>query len=232
MVRLTELFHWMFEDERWRYKTVFQGLVLLVPVAGQVALVGWAGRICDNLGAGRQDVPRAGFHLRRGVPPLVLGVVYWIGLGVPYEGLRYLDALWAGALPLGVVARVYNALALVLYVLLVAPVLVATGRGGLRAGLDVAGIATAIAARPLRTLVAGALVVVALVIGGLGFAVIVAAPFTITYAAAVVATAAAWWAQPRRAGRGRARPDRTPDGRPIPFRPPGVEPEAAAVPDA
>ncbi|HSR24948.1 MAG TPA: hypothetical protein VLW53_15445 [Candidatus Eisenbacteria bacterium] len=223
MVRLIEIFHWMFEDERWRYKIFFQGLLLLVPVAGLVALLGWMTVTCENLLAGRQDLARAGLHLRRGVPPLAMGVIYWIGLGIPYSLLRYLDGLWPGQLALGAVAQVYNDLALLLYALLIVPVFAASTRGGFGAGLDLARLATSIMARPLRTVVAGAVVLIALVIGVLGFTVIVAAPFTITYAASVVAGIAAWWVVPGPAAGGdRAGPGRTADGRPVPFRPPGA----------
>ena len=226
MVRLPEIFFWMSEDERWRYKFVFQALILLVPVVGLVALLGWMMIICDNLLAGRQDVAPSGFHLRRGVKLFAAGIVYWIGLGVPLSGLRLADSLWNGALPLGAVASVYNDLALLVYVILIVPVFVATDRGGFLGGLNVVQVVLSIVQRPLRTVVATLVVLIAVVIAILGFAVIVAAPFTITYAASVVATIAAWWSLPRR----RDLPDRaeqrvTAADKPVPFRPPGVEPE-------
>jgi hypothetical protein len=227
MVRLPEIFFWMSEDERWRYKFVFQALILLVPVVGLVALLGWMMITCDNLLAGRQDVAPSGFHLRRGVKLFAIGIVYWIGLGVPLSGLRYADTLWNGALPLSAVAAVYNDLALLVYVLLIVPVFVATDRGGFLGGLNVAHITLSILRRPVRTVVATLVVLLAVVIAILGFAVIVAAPFTITYAASVVATIAAWWSQPSRHDRPAEAEQRvTASGAPIPFRPPGVEPES------
>lgn len=224
MVRLTEVFHWMFEDERWRYKILFQGLILLLPVAGVLALLGWMAVTCENLRAGRQDVARWGFHVQRGAAPLVMAALYWIALGVPYSLLRWLDALWAGRLPLGRVAQVYNDVGLLVSVLLIAPVFAATARGGFVGGLNVVRIVGSMAARPLRTLVAGLVVLIAMAVAILGFAVIVAAPFTIAYAGVVVATIAAWWAQPRQAA---SRIERilTPGGKPVPFRPPPLEPD-------
>jgi hypothetical protein len=224
MVRLPEVFFWMSEDERWRYKFVFQALILLVPVVGLVALLGWMTITCDNLVAGRQDVAPAGFHLRRGVKLFAIGIVYWFGLSVPLYGLQYADALWAGRLPLSAVAAVYNDVALLVYVVLVVPVFAATDRGGFLAGLNVVHVLFSILQRPIRTAVATLVVLVALIIAILGFAVIVAAPFTITYAASVVASIAAWWSVPRR----REQPARpvTPSGPHVPFRPPGVEPES------
>jgi hypothetical protein len=227
MVRLPEIFLWMSEDERWRYKFVFQALILLVPVVGLVALLGWMMIICDNLLAGRQDVAPSGFHLRRGVKLFAVGIVYWIGLGVPLSGLRFADSLWHGLLPLNAVATAYNDVALLVYVVLIVPVFVATDRGGFLAGLNVAHITLSILRRPLRTVVATLVVLIAVVIAILGFAVIVAAPFTITYAASVVATIAAWWSLPSRRGRPVGAGQRvTASGAPVPFRPPGVEPEA------
>jgi hypothetical protein len=225
MVRLIEVFHWMFEDERWRYKILFQGLILLVPVVGAIALLGWMAIICENLLAGRQDVARWGFHLRRGVAPLAMAALYWIGLGVPYSLLRWLDAVWAGRLPLGQVAQAYNDVGLLVYVLLIAPVFAATAKGGWLGGLNVAVIVASMVRRPLRTLVAGLVVLIALIVAILGFAVIVAAPFTIAYGGVVVATIAAWWAQPRTAA-GPIEPARTPDGKPVPFRPPQLDRDA------
>jgi len=221
MVRLTEAFHWMFEDERWRYRILFQGLILLVPVAGVVALLGWTMITCDNLLAGRQDLAPAGFHLRRGVRPFAVGLVYWIVLGLPYTLLRYVDGILGGVGPLGIAAQVYDDLALLLYAMLVVPVLVATDLGGFRGGFGIARIARTAASRPARTLVAGLLVVVAAAIGVLGFAVIVAAPFTITYASAVVAGVAAWWTRPASSPEPADAEGEPP---PPPFRPPELEP--------
>jgi len=224
MVRLPEIFFWMSEDERWRYKFVFQALILLVPVVGLVALLGWMMIICDNLLAGRQDVAPSGFHLRRGVKLFAVGIFYWVALGVPLSGLRFADSLWNGALPLNKVAAVYNDLALLLYVVLIVPVFVATAHGGFLGGLNVVDVTLSIVRRPLRTVVATVVVLIAVVIAILGFALIVAAPFTITYAASVVASIAAWWSLPRRLDQ----PERvtTASGPTVPFRPPGVEPEA------
>jgi len=227
MVRLTELFHWMFEDERWRYKILFQGLLLLVPVVGLIALLGWMMIICDSLRAGRQDLAPAGLHLRRGVRLFAIGIVYWVGLGLPYTVLRALDARWGDVLPFGMAAQVYNDLALFLFALLIVPVFVAVDRGGFLAGLRADRVASAAASRPLRTLVAGLLVIVAVAIGILGFAVIVAAPFTITYGAAIVAGVAAWWSRPsadEEEGEGEPEATAAAGGVPAPFRPPDLEP--------
>jgi hypothetical protein len=223
MVRLPEIFFWMSEDERWRYKFVFQALILLIPVIGLVSLLGWMMVTSDNLMAGRQDVAPSGFHLRRGVKLFAVGIFYWIALGVPLSGLRFAGSLWH---PLAAVATIYNDLALLFYVVLIVPVFVATDRGGFFGGLNVVDVVLSMVRRPLRTTVATVVVLISVVIAILGFALIVTAPFTITYAASVIATIAAWWSLPRQ----RDQPDVpepriTPTEKPVPFRPPGVEPE-------
>ena len=223
MVRLPEIFFWMSEDERWRYKFVFQALILLIPVVGLVALLGWMMITCDNLLAGRQDVAPSGFHLRRGVKLFAVGIIYWIALGVPLSGLRFADSLFHGLLPLGALASIYNDLALLFYVVLIVPLFVATDRGGFLGGLNVVDVVLTMLRRPLRTIVATIVVLIAVAIAIVGFALIVTAPFTITYAASVVATIAAWWSLPRQ--RDQPEPRMTATGPTVPFRPPGVEPE-------
>jgi hypothetical protein len=228
VIRLTETFHWMFEDERWRYKILFQGLILLIPVVGVIALLGWMMVTCDIVLAGGQDVAPVGFHLRRGVRLFAIGILYWVGLGIPYSVLRYAAVLLRDPSVLGFLAQLYNDLALLAFAFLIVPVFVATDRGGLLGGIDVVRITGSILAHPLRTAVATLVVLSAVVIGILGFAVIVAAPFTITYAASVVASIAAWWSVPQR--REPAEPDAGPPldaGIPVPFRPPQMETEAS-----
>ncbi len=192
------IFHWMFEDERWRYKFLFQALILLIPVVGLIALLGWSMGTYDNLVAGGQDLAPTGFPLRRGLRLFLIGLVYWIGLGLPKTGLRYLDAVLGGGTLFGPLADLYNDVALLLFALVIVPVFVATDRRGLLGGIDVVHVAGSMLAKPLQTAVAALVVLIASVIGILGFAVIVAAPFTITYAAAVVASVAAWWSGPQR----------------------------------
>jgi hypothetical protein len=234
MVRLSEIFHWMSEDERWRYKIIFQGLILLVPVIGLLSLLGWMMIICDNLRAGRQDVAPAGFHLRRGVRLFAIGVIYWVGLGLPKSVLLFLDGIWPRVLPVARVVDAYNNVGLLLYVLLIVPILVATVRGGFWGGLNPVRITMSIVERPLRTLLAAGVVLVAVVIAFVGCALIVTAPFALVYAASVVATIAAWWSLPRRGEQ--PVPEEVPypitaTPRPAPFRPPGVEPEGQRAAD-
>lgn len=222
VISLTEIFHWMFEDERWRYKILFQGLILLIPVVGLIALLGWMMITCDKLLAGGQDLAPSGLHVRRGVMPFVIGLMYWVGLGIPLSALYYLNGLLGGSATIEVAAQVYNYLALLFFALLVVPVFVATDQRGFLGGVDVVYIAASIAARPLRTAVAALVVLIAVVIGILGFAVIVAAPFTVTYAASVVASIAAWWSAPQlQPDAGAEAPPG--EGIPAPFRPTTME---------
>src|SRR4030088_2653288 len=206
--RLIEvIFLWMFEDERWRYKMLFQSLLLLVPVGGQVALLGWTMATYDGLAAGGQDLARWGLHLRRGVRLLAIGVLYWLALGITYSGVRDLDAPTGHTRAGGIAVQLYNDLALLLFALLLVPLVAATAERGLLGGLDVPRLARSIAAHPLRTAGATLVTLVAGCIAMIGIALIIAAPFLLTYAAAVTASAAAWWSAPlRRCERYAARP--------------------------
>ena len=230
MIRLNVIFHWMFEDERWRYKILFQGLILLIPVVGLIALLGWMMITCDQLREGGQDLAPAGFHVRRGLKLFVIGLMYWVGLGIPLSVLHYLNRLVGGSAALGLAAQVYNDLALLFFVLLIVPVFVATDQGGFLGGVDVVHIAGSMAAHPLRTAVAALVVLIAVVIGILGFAVIVAAPFTVTYAASVVASIAAWWSAPQRGEQADGGAAGLPagEGIPAPFKLPQMEIEPPA----
>jgi hypothetical protein len=233
MVRLVEIFHWMFEDERWRYKILFQGLILLIPVVGVIAMLGWTMATCDNLLSGGQDLARTGLYLRRGVKLLAIGILYWIALSIPYALLLNADASLGHPRTVALLAQVYNDVALGLYALLFVPVLVATDRRGFLGGIDIFHIAASILARPVRTIVALLVVTVAAIIGMLGFALIIAAPFTITYAASVTASVAAWWSGPIP----QPEVEQAPDSGladfviPVPFRPPPLEPDRGSTPE-
>jgi hypothetical protein len=223
--RLIEVtFLWMFEDERWRYKFLSQSLILLIPVAGQLALLGWTLATYDGLVAGGQDVAGAGLHLRRGVRLLAIGALYWFALALPYTALRDLDAVTGHTGPAAQLVPLYNELALLLFAILVVPLVSVTAERGLLGGIDAVHLVRSIVAHPLRTAVAGLVAVIAGCIAIVGIALIVAAPFLLTYAAAVTASAAAWWSAPLR--RDRPVPAGAPltdDELPPPFRPPHVE---------
>jgi len=230
--RLIEvIFLWMFEDERWRYKMLFQSLLLLVPVVGQVALLGWTMATYDSLVTGGQDLAHWGLHLRRGVRLLAIGVLYWLALGITYSGVRDLDALTGHTRQGGIAVQLYNDLALLLFALLLVPLVAATAERGLLGGLDLPHLARSIAAHPLRTAGATMVTLVAGCIALIGIALIIAAPFLLTYAAAVTASAAAWWSAPLRRPEREAGTASQPDGAmPAPFRPPHVEARATRPP--
>jgi hypothetical protein len=231
VIRLPLIFHWMFEDDRWRYKLLFQGLILLIPVVGPVALLGWTMVTCDNLLSGRQDLAPVGLHLRRGLALLGSGLgfaLFWLCLGVPLTAITYLEGRTGGSPALRLAADLYNDVALLLFVALLVPVLVATDRGGFLSGLDVVWIVASALGNVVRTLVAAIVVMVAAIIALVGLALIVAAPFAIVYAASLVASAAAWWSAglPREAPEPRDTASSA-QGPSVPFKPPQMEPEAS-----
>jgi hypothetical protein len=230
--RLIEVIYlWGFEDERWRYKVLIQSLLLLVPVVGQLALAGWTVATYENLAAGGQDLAIWGLHLRRGAVLVAVALLYWLGLGLPYTGLRELEALTHHARAVGLVVQLYNDLALLLFALLLAPLVAAVGERGLLGGVDLPRIARSVVAHPLRTAMATLLTLTALCISLVGIALIVAAPFLLTYAAAVTASTAAWWSAPLRGPARGPADELARDEIPVPFRPPQVETKAGAPPE-
>ena len=59
------------------------GLISLIPIIGQMVLLGWMLAALDNLRAGRQELPEAGFsYIGRGLRLFVVQLVYGLVIGV------------------------------------------------------------------------------------------------------------------------------------------------------
>ena len=60
---------------------LLMGLISLIPIVGQIVMLGWMLAALDNLRAGHQVLPPAGFsYIGRGVNLFVVYVVYGIAL--------------------------------------------------------------------------------------------------------------------------------------------------------
>ena len=72
-----DAFGWAFKDPAWLGKIAVQGLILIIPIVGAIAAVGWLLLAFENARSGRNELPPAGFHLSRGIGlfAVYLGVV-------------------------------------------------------------------------------------------------------------------------------------------------------------
>jgi hypothetical protein len=197
--RLSDSFGWPLGDQTWISKVIFQGLILIVPIVGQVALLGWLLQNLDNVRAGRWEMAPAGFHLSRGIGLFGAVLVYGAAAWLP----GWLLSLVAGAAArqspqlaglLLFLGQAWN-LAAALLLLFIAPALVvSTWRAGLAGALDVPAVWRLATADVASSVLASLVLLVGLLIAGLGVILcVVGLLFTTTYAAVVVAGAAAWF---------------------------------------
>jgi Protein of unknown function (DUF4013) len=168
------------------------GLILIIPIVGQIILLGWLLATLDNLRAGHHEMPPAGFsYFGRGVrlfvvlllyglvPPALFGTLLWlaIAIGIPEGGIF--------VLAFGYAVLVVGELVLAL---LPPWLIVATERGGILGGLNL----PAVVARAMRggeqSVIIALFALVANVIGSLGaVACLVGAYFTTPYGYAILA---------------------------------------------
>lgn len=73
-------FSFVFEDEEWISKMLIGGLISLIPIVGQLAALGYALKVAQNVAQGNpRPLPRwgeFGDHLMRGLYDLVIRLVY------------------------------------------------------------------------------------------------------------------------------------------------------------
>jgi len=77
-----DAFAFPFRSPGWLGTVVLQGLILIIPIIGQIALLGWMVITLDNLRDGRQELAPAGFHLWRGIRLFGVQLVYGIVLSI------------------------------------------------------------------------------------------------------------------------------------------------------
>src|SRR2546430_16974612 len=78
-----DAFGWVARDPEWIGKTLIMGLIGLIPIVGGLQLTGWMLAMLDNLRAGRQGIPPAGFrYATRRVWLWLAGVGCWPIFGV------------------------------------------------------------------------------------------------------------------------------------------------------
>ncbi len=78
-----DAFGFAFRDPKWVEKILIQGLILIIPIVGLIALAGWMLMTFDNIRAGRQELAPAGFHLGRGIGLFGAWFLYALVLSLP-----------------------------------------------------------------------------------------------------------------------------------------------------
>jgi hypothetical protein len=186
-------FAWPFQDPGWFSKMVVQGLIFIIPIVGWIALTGWLVLTIDNYRAGRRELPPAGFHLERGVPLFVVLLAYGIVIAIPITVLYTVGGAGHNG-AVSALAGLIN-LALSLLFAFIAPSLILhTYRGGFNGGFDVNAVWETATANTSNTVIAGLLVYVARLVGGIGFLLCcVGALFTIPYSTAITAGIVTWY---------------------------------------
>jgi hypothetical protein len=199
-----DAFAFPFRSPDWLGTIVLQGLILIIPIIGQIALLGWLLVTVDNLRAGRQQLAPAGFHLERGIAlfgvELIYGIALFIIPGV-IEGIGSAlvsRSAAAGAILITLAVLLYVVASLLLAFLL--PVLIMrTSEFGFGGGMDITAVWQQATANVTQTVVAALLVWVAGLIAGIGIVVcFVGVLFTSVYAHAVMAGVVSWYEREQR----------------------------------
>jgi hypothetical protein len=193
---------WPSRDPQWLQKVLVIGLISIIPVVGSMVAYGWLLGALDNLRAGRQELPPADFrHLNRGAGLwlvllvwgliVVVAAVIFFVLGGVFTSLGSSQdsgpatALGAVFFLMGWLAVIAGSLVIIF---LEIPIILATDRGGIGAGLNFAAVFRTATDHLNQTLVAGLMNIVASVIASIGtIACVVGALFTGAYAYAVIA---------------------------------------------
>jgi hypothetical protein len=193
-------FGWAFRDPGWPGKLLVQGLIVIIPIVGWIAMTGWLMLAFENARAGKNELPPAGFHLERGLPIFVIFFDYGLILNVPalfflfaggIVGGHSQSAFNAGS-PLTSLGYLLSFAAGLLLRFLVAPLIINTYHHGFNGGFDVAAVWRMATANVSNGVLAGIVIWVAGFIGGLGFVCCIGFIFTIPYENVINAAAAAW----------------------------------------
>lgn len=194
-------FGWAFRDPAWASKMLVQGLIAIIPIIGWIAMNGWLMMAFDNAKAGRNELPPAGFHLERGIGIFLIFLIYGIVLGIPggvllsagFVAAGHSESAMNAGSPLIALGYLLSFAGGLLVRFLIPSLIVNTAAGGFAGGMDVQRVWKLATFNVSYSVIAGLIIFVAGIIGGLGFACCIGFIFTIPYENTINAGAAAWF---------------------------------------
>jgi Protein of unknown function (DUF4013) len=194
-------FTWAFKDPAWPGKMLVQGLIVIIPIIGWIAMTGWLMMAFENARAGKNELPPAGFHLERGIGIFLVFFIYGLVLNIPGIILGIVGQITTyhtsgpfnpGSLIVGLSYLWFFVAGLFLR-FLEPSLIVNTYHNGIGGGFDIPRVWRLATANANNSIVAGLIIVVASIIGGLGFVCCIGIIFTIPYENVITAAAAAWF---------------------------------------
>jgi Protein of unknown function (DUF4013) len=201
-----EAFGWAFRDPSWLGKVAVQGLILIIPIVGWIAAIGWLMLAFENARSGRDELPAAGFHLGRGIGLFGVVIIYSIVIDIPawildFSGAHFAQVCYGDTCsqqfvqgPLSGFGNLWSFLAqLVIY--FITPALIVTvyhrGFGG---AFNVGAVWQLATSKASNSVIGGLVIFVAGIIGALGIiACCIGVFFTIIYSLSIEAAVAAWF---------------------------------------
>jgi hypothetical protein len=202
MTSVGDGFAWPFRDPEWAGKMLVQGLIAIIPIVGWIAMTGWLMMAYDNARESRNELPPAGLHLEKGIAIFLVFLVYSLVLAIPsgfLYAVGFIAAAHSGDNSAAIGSPVFGLAGLVGFVtslllrFLIPSLIVHTATRGFAGGMDVASVWRLATSNVTNSVVAGLVVFVAGLIGGLGFVCCIGFVFTIPYENTITAAAAAWF---------------------------------------
>jgi uncharacterized protein DUF4013 len=197
-------FGWAFRDPQWAGKMLLQGLIAIIPIVGWIAMTGWLMMAFENARSGRNELPPAGFHLERGIAIFVVFLVYGLVLNIPAIILYGIGGATAGASngsnaaavagsSLFSLAGLLGFAGSLFFRFLIPSLIVNTYHGGFAGGFDLEKVWKLATLNVTNSVIAGLIIFVASLIGGVGFLCCIGFIFTVPYENTINAGAAAWF---------------------------------------
>jgi Protein of unknown function (DUF4013) len=183
MERIADAFAWPFRDPQWVSKVLVMGLILIIPIVGAIAGLGWMLAAMDRLRAGEERLPRANFdHFGRGFGLFVVFLVYYVVvlllasvIFVPSvlilvaQGRDNPNAVLVSlGFGLLLVANSFVLLAGLVLTFAMPAVVLVFDRGGVAGGLNVKRVVKLAMSSLINTLIAGLMLIAAGIVGGFG----------------------------------------------------------------